>query len=99
MTDLSLAQHRSARCGFTSSAISTNYAALVIGRGGSIHSGFGRTIPQGALGRARRTSGLVRCPRARKPRQRPPNLLPHPLPYPGIAPEASTLLGFLVLWR
>src|SRR5215831_8759154 len=48
MTDLSLAQHRSARCGFTSSAISTNYAALVIGRCGSIHSGFGSTIPQGS---------------------------------------------------
>src|SRR5262245_11591010 len=47
MTDLSLAQHRSARCGFTSSAILTNYAALVIGRCGSIHSGFGSTIPQG----------------------------------------------------
>jgi len=62
MTDVSLAQHlMGARDGFTSSAISTNsaiqsrrttrstnYAALVIGRCGSIHSGFGSTIPQGS---------------------------------------------------
>src|SRR6516165_10357017 len=74
MTDLSLAQHSngSARCGFTSSAISmnsalqsrrttrsTNYAALVIGRCGSIHSGFGsaiQTCHKEAPGRAPRAS-------------------------------------------
>src|SRR6516164_8578499 len=74
MTDLSLAQHRSARCGFTSSAISTNYAALVIGRRGSIHSGFGsaiQTCHKEAPGRAPRASGLPKYPPAH-PRQDAP---------------------------
>src|SRR5262245_27832145 len=86
MTDLSLAQHRSARCGFTRSAISTNYAALVIGRCGSIHSGFGSTIPQG--------SPRTRPPNF-KPRQRPPDRLPHPLPYPGIRARSLNIAGFM----
>src|SRR6516165_5071724 len=74
MTDLSLAQHRSARCGFTSSAISTNYAALVIGRCGSIHSGFGsaiQTCHKEAPGRAPRASGLPKYPPARPRRDAP----------------------------
>src|SRR5262245_32879783 len=85
MTDLSLAQHSDggARCGFTSSAISmnsaiqsrrttrsTNYAALVIGRCGSIHSGFGSAIQtrhREAPGRARRASGCPGKPPAAAP--------------------------------
>src|SRR5262249_41099490 len=59
----------SARCGFTSWAIST-----VIGRCGSIHSGFGsaiQTCHKEAPGRAPRASGLPKYPPAR-PRQDAP---------------------------
>ena len=59
----------SARCGFTSLAIST-----VIGRCGSIHSGFGsaiQTCHKEAPGPAPRASGLPKYPPAR-PRQDAP---------------------------
>src|SRR6516225_6834306 len=93
MTDLSLAQHRSARCGFTSSAISTNYAALVIGRCGSIHSGFGsaiQTCHKEAPRRAPRASGLPKYPPAR-PRQDAPQR-PNARINVRFAPKATEVL-------
>src|SRR6516165_52211 len=108
MTDLSLAQHSdgSARCGFTSSAISmnsaiqsrrttrsTNYAALVIGRCGSIHSGFGsaiQTCHKEAPGRAPRASGLPKYPPAR-PRQDAPQR-PNARINVRFAPKATEVL-------
>ena len=89
MTDLSLgsAHDGSGPCGFTNSAISidsaiqyrrttrsTNYAALVICRCGSIHSGFGNAIQK----RQREASGRPGKPR-RAGRRRFPGL-PSPPP-------------------
>src|SRR5215510_10869447 len=86
----------SARCGFTSSAISTNYAASVIGRCGSIHSGFGsaiQTCHKEAPGRARRASGLQKYPPAR-PRQDAPQR-PNARINVRFAPKATEVLHCL----
>ena len=78
----------SARCGFTSLAIST-----VIGRCGSIHSGFGsaiQTCHKEAPGRAPRASGLPKYPPAR-PRQDAPQR-PNARIKVRFAPKATEVL-------
>ena len=78
----------SARCGFTSLAIST-----VIGRCGSIHSGFGsaiQTCHKEAPKRARRASGLPKYPPAR-PRQDAPQR-PNARINVRFAPKATEVL-------
>src|SRR6516225_1315555 len=81
----------SARCGFTSLAIST-----VIGRCGSIHSGFGsaiQTCHKEAPGRAPRASGLPKYPPAPPRRDAPqrPRTAPHQCPLRSEANRSAAL--------
>src|SRR5262245_55660508 len=86
----------SARCGFTSLAIST-----VIGRCGSIHSVFGsaiQTCHKEAPGRAPRASGLPKSPPAR-PRQDAPQRPRTARINVRFAPEATEVLRCRELTR